>query len=337
MGSCKIFEDALDPGDQGIRVTTGAMGPIFCVDMDQRSRYLALGAGAEVHIAKPLETSFTQCFQSLYHCTTGRRKRMSESEPPQFIYALELPRSSCWDLKKLAFTWRIEPSAGDHLGHASISQDSRFILAAMLNSTMDLHDTSRPHDRVHSFPYSRPQSRYRHPVKTAFLHNSKAVLCGSEKGDVCIWDRKSGALLQALPHNNEVVLEVCAQQIRDVAYIGTATDFASGKSASIAIWKTELGGGLNSFVIDSIRVNYYLYLQETVENVAYNFQRHLGLVVVSIITVAVAVAAALGLHGPVVLFLHPGCENLACGLRTYVKSALCTLEFVVSFVEAKGK
>ncbi|KAI0308678.1 WD40-repeat-containing domain protein, partial [Amylostereum chailletii] len=232
-GACKIFEDVLKPTDIGTNVTTGALGPVFCVDIDRHSRHLALGAGPEVHMA------------------------------------------SCWDLKTLTMVWKIVPripedfvgvfSSGNHStclltlilsAHSSLSMDGRFLIVAMVLSTVDVYNVSRL-ELVHFLSYSaRLESTVSLPVTTSFLQNTQAVMCGSECGNVYIWDRRGGDLLQVLPHQDSVVLKVCAIQTQDAAYIASTTEGAHGGEGYISIWVSNKETGFTTSLVDIWRVNY---------------------------------------------------------------------------------
>ena len=111
-----------------------------------------------------------------------------------------------------------EPSDRYHSSiHSSLSPSGRFLLAGLIQSNMHVYNVSR-RELVGRFPDSGTPTTSRFAMKTAFIDRGTAVVSGTESGSVCIWDRKSGDLLQELPHQGTPFHQIfsntqCAHQI----------------------------------------------------------------------------------------------------------------------------
>jgi WD40 repeat protein len=52
---------------------------------------------------------------------------------------------------------------------------------------------------THRFKFNPAEKNY--PVVSAFIHHGKAVVSGTNSGNICIWDIASGDYFQILGHN----------------------------------------------------------------------------------------------------------------------------------------
>jgi len=84
-------------------------------------------------------------------------------------------------------------------GFSALSPDFQHLLVYNLKDGMDIYEFGN------SVPWrsfkQTPDAHRNYPMMTSFLNGGKSVLCGSQGGDVRIWDTASGIHQQTLSHN----------------------------------------------------------------------------------------------------------------------------------------
>ncbi|KAI0067502.1 WD40 repeat-like protein, partial [Artomyces pyxidatus] len=249
-GQSFFFEDVFNrkPGTQ---ILLGVIAPVFCLDADEASKLLAVGIGAEVHIAKILPTP-----PSTYATFSILPKPEDLPSPPDHVDTRVRPMSVhllnehrvvvsylshgvvCWDVETLTSLWRIIPvHQHGHIVSSAFHPDSRSILVSILGNAMDLYRFAQPKP-VQSYRYPADSGR-NFPMKVAFLHQGRAVTSGAPRGNVCIWATDTAEVIQTLPHDNDLVQVVATSQTGTFGYIGTGTA-QKGDSTYIVIWRTVL-------------------------------------------------------------------------------------------------
>lgn len=84
-------------------------------------------------------------------------------------------------------------------GFSAISPDLRRLLVYNLKDGMDIYEFGDNIPR-RSFKQT-PDADRNYPTMTSFLNGGKSVICGSQGGDVRIWDTATGIHQQTLSHN----------------------------------------------------------------------------------------------------------------------------------------
>lgn len=80
-----------------------------------------------------------------------------------------------------------------------ILPDYRAILISNLSTGMDLYPFGQSQP-IRSFQQPADAAK-NFPMTVAFLSDGETVMCGAPRGDVMLWDVRSGELKQSLPHN----------------------------------------------------------------------------------------------------------------------------------------
>lgn len=119
-------------------------------------------------------------------------------------------------------------------GTSSLSPDHRNLLVFNLQNGLDLYNLG---DNIPIQSYRSParQETYDVPLGVAFLHNGTAVVCGSQSGNVVVWNTATGIQLQSLEHQGVPVQAISARQLPDCMFIATAT-MTTGTDNHIQVW-----------------------------------------------------------------------------------------------------
>ncbi|KAI6015941.1 WD40-repeat-containing domain protein [Pisolithus marmoratus] len=216
-GMIFAINDFSGPGqDQDSDVLTGVDVPVDVIAIDAYSGVIALGMGSEVHLMKWVLPSHYATFKIL-------------PLPPELLNTLQdtdkCVRSwnsmlrSCWDLvhPQSQLLWMIVPMHSHRLiGHCLLSPDEQTVLISNLSEGMDLYKIRHCHP-YHQFKYTADTGDNL-PVQVAFLHDSRAVACGSMDGNVTVWDIANEDQIQVLPHDGHLVQAISVNFIFFMQY-----------------------------------------------------------------------------------------------------------------------
>ncbi|KAH7904588.1 WD40-repeat-containing domain protein [Hygrophoropsis aurantiaca] len=126
---------------------------------------------------------------------------------------------------------------GTVVGSTSLSPDHRFLAVSNQSTGFDVYDL-RSNSPVLTLSHDIGSQR---SVPVCFVHNGHALLGGSSIGKICIWDVKSGDLLEDLSQNlkdSDAVLAFSAHYDlkRNKFFIAAAGE---GAKHRVHIWETE--------------------------------------------------------------------------------------------------
>ncbi|OBZ73043.1 hypothetical protein A0H81_07120 [Grifola frondosa] len=201
-----------------------AHGTVYCLNYDITTMCLALGIGQEVHITHE---------HARHHFVTAMKipsppkldDVVSDVDQGQRAVKLHFSNSGknlivsysshgivCWNIEARLQLWTIvPPRATPYIGSSALSPDGRNII--VYNLVDGVHSYV-----VGSFKKQTPTHHYKLDVlprrnkalQVAYLHDGRAIVCGTTTGNICIWDSASKEYFQLLGHNDDMVLAIDA-------------------------------------------------------------------------------------------------------------------------------
>jgi WD40 repeat protein len=197
--------------EEAREVLTGLDAPVYAIAIDPASGVLALGIGVEVQITSEIGGSGGNYSTSRILSKPPELLQSTSSSKDLWPRSLHFLKGGnrlivsylnhgivCWDVRSGIMLWQIKPDS-PRIGYSSISRDQRFLLVSNLRDGMDLYKIGQPGKVVSFRQAAVPEKNY--PMNTHFLHNDRAVVCGSPTGKVGIWDTLTGGYLQTLYHD----------------------------------------------------------------------------------------------------------------------------------------
>ncbi|KAG2144066.1 WD40-repeat-containing domain protein [Suillus cothurnatus] len=168
-------------------VLTGTVAPVYALDVDAATGYLAIGIGSEVHVAQEISGNTFATFTIL-----PKSADLSDMLPDSRVR----PRS----VHFLKNGTRLIVSYLNHgiIGYAALSHNSRYLLVSNMNIGMNLYTLGKK-EPLQSF-LQPTNTGINFPLGVSFLHRGRAVVCGSQTGSVKIWETLSREHLQTLEH-----------------------------------------------------------------------------------------------------------------------------------------
>ncbi|KAG2140874.1 WD40-repeat-containing domain protein [Suillus cothurnatus] len=196
-------------------VLTGTVAPVYALDVDAATGYLAIGIGSEVHVAQEISGNTFATFTILPKPADLSDMLPDSRVRPRSVHFLKNGTRLivsylnhgiiCWDLKTRDALWHIIPPLSRRqmyisvfLGYAALSHNSRYLLVSNMNIGMNLY-TLGEKEPLQSF-LQPTNTGINFPLGVSFLHRGRAVVCGSQTGSVKIWETLSGEHLQTLEH-----------------------------------------------------------------------------------------------------------------------------------------
>ncbi|KAG2094667.1 WD40-repeat-containing domain protein, partial [Suillus discolor] len=190
-------------------VLTGTAAPVYALDVDAVTGYLAIGIGSEVHVAQEISGNTFATFTIL-----PKPADLSDMSPNSRVH----PRSVhflkngtrlivsylnhgiiCWDLKTRNALWHIVLSLSRRqIGYAALSHNACYLIVSNMNISMNLYALGEK-EPLQSF-LQPTNTGINFPLGVSFLHWGRAVVCGSQMGSIKIWEMLSGEHLQTLEH-----------------------------------------------------------------------------------------------------------------------------------------
>ncbi|OBZ77850.1 COMPASS-like H3K4 histone methylase component WDR5B [Grifola frondosa] len=246
-----------------------AHGTVYCLNYDITTMCLALGIGQEVHITHE---------HARHHFVTAMKipsppkldDVVSDVDQGQRAVKLHFSNSGknlivsysshgivCWNIEARLQLWTIvPPRATPYIGSSALSPDGRNII--VYNLVDGVHSYV-----VGSFKKQTPTHHYKLDVlprrnkalQVAYLHDGRAIVCGTTTGNICIWDSASKEYFQLLGHNDDMVLAIDASilvhhryvsikyslqtcQHGNFSYIAVAAA-GKGQSTYVNIWRAK--------------------------------------------------------------------------------------------------
>ncbi|KAJ8583673.1 WD40 repeat-like protein [Rhizopogon salebrosus TDB-379] len=191
-------------------VLTGTVAPVYALDVDAVTGYLAIGIGSEVHIAREISVYAFVTFTILPEPTNLSDMLPDSRVRSRSVHFLKKGTRLivsylnhgiiCWDLKSRDMLWHIVPPLSRRqIGYAALSHNARYLIVSNMNIGMNLYALGEK-EPLQSF-LQPTNTGINFPLGVSFLHRGRAVVCGSQTGSVKIWETLSGEHLQTLEHN----------------------------------------------------------------------------------------------------------------------------------------
>ncbi|EGO30173.1 hypothetical protein SERLADRAFT_404466 [Serpula lacrymans var. lacrymans S7.9] len=242
------------------KILFGTEAPVYCLAFDASHGTLAAGVGPEVHIARDISHERYATYNLL-----PKPGKFNEERSDNRI------RPRCWDVDSHARLWQIEPEH-DHgyiarvppvnSGFSALSPNCRTLLLSNLSGAIELYPLGQSKLKQ-SFKYVSDATR-NVPLEVAFTHNGQVVLSGAPRGNVPLWETKTGDLIQTLTHEDDLIQIICAKQYRTTGYIAAAAAEKS-ESTYIRIWKAQLTSDARESLLDSLTSTWKFYIYANVE------------------------------------------------------------------------
>ncbi|KAG1900873.1 WD40-repeat-containing domain protein, partial [Suillus fuscotomentosus] len=194
-------------------VLTGTVAPVYALDVDAVTGYLAIGIGSEVHVAREISGNTFATFTILPKPADLSDMLPDSRVRPRSVHFLKNGTRLiisylnhgiiCWDLKTRDALWHIvpplsRPNICATSGYAALSHNARYLLVSNMNIGMNLYTLGKK-EPLQSF-LQPTNTGINFPLGVSFLHGGRAVVCGSQTGSVKIWETLSGEHLQTLEH-----------------------------------------------------------------------------------------------------------------------------------------
>ncbi|KAH9914567.1 WD40-repeat-containing domain protein [Fomitopsis serialis] len=146
----------------------------------------------------------------------------------------------CWDVQTRQPQWRIvPPEAYPSMGHSAISPGFRFIAVHNLRDGVHLYSMGGHEQRPRRLLRFTDQPLPRIALQTAFIHEGRAVVCGTSTGDVCIWQTGTGELFQSLSHQEDIIMAVASCRKGNICYLATGSA-TMGPETYIRVWRAKI-------------------------------------------------------------------------------------------------
>ncbi|KAH7904904.1 WD40-repeat-containing domain protein [Hygrophoropsis aurantiaca] len=248
-----VLLDSFQTNELAHGILTGTRAPVYAMAFYEPNAYVALGMGGEVHIAKEIASRQYATFVLLPKPSDFldrpsdadlriRVRSMHFTQENKLIVSYLIHGIVCWDIESRVQLWQISPGH-EQVGYSAISPNAQHLLVSIMQGYVNLYSIG-DRQELHKFEHSIDAKR-NYPLNVNFLHDGRAVICGSSVGNVHIWDI-SGRHVQSLPHGDDVVQAVASMQLEKTRFIATAT-MATGSNTYIKIWRSHAVDKLSPF------------------------------------------------------------------------------------------
>ncbi|KAG2740402.1 WD40 repeat-like protein [Suillus brevipes Sb2] len=234
-------------------VLTGTVAPVYALDIDTVTGYLAIGIGSEVHVAQEISGDTFATFSILPKPADFSDMLPDNRVRPRSVHFLKNGSRLivsylnhgiiCWDLKTRNALWHIVPPLSRRqIGYAALSHNARYLIVSNMNIGMNLYALGEK-EPLQSF-LQPTNTGINFPLGVSFLHRGRAVICGSQTGSVKIWDTLSGEHLQTLEHKGPCAIfhqwYSDTYQGNKFAYIAVGS-VGTGGETQIVLWRATGG------------------------------------------------------------------------------------------------
>ncbi|KII96096.1 hypothetical protein PLICRDRAFT_96851 [Plicaturopsis crispa FD-325 SS-3] len=227
------FETGMDNSHQVLSVIEA---PIYCLAFDPASGVLAIAIGSEVQLVHALASNGKcQAWGAFAIIPKPPPPRNAPENQPVKVRGRSLHFTHegtrlvvsylshgvvCWDTGTVTQLWMMIPSSRSKLmsvtlillacspvdilcsGSSALSPDRHAIIVTNLQDGLDMYPVGLS-QISHHYPYA-PDPTNNVPVSVAFLHEGQHVVCGSNYGEVCIWNTETEERFQTLPHAGQL-------------------------------------------------------------------------------------------------------------------------------------
>ncbi|KAH9885093.1 hypothetical protein C8Q73DRAFT_601742, partial [Cubamyces lactineus] len=136
----------------------------------------------------------------------------------------------CWNVSSRAWKWRIQ--TGTRVARSSLSPDGSTIAICNLLNGFVRYDLNTG-EMIRHYPVEVVENV---PLPVIFIHQGRALLCGSDRGEVSIFNTEAGSLVQVLHHQG-----LCEYEYADgVDWIATGTS-ETGDRTNVILWYRHRG------------------------------------------------------------------------------------------------
>ncbi|KAI9060079.1 WD40 repeat-like protein [Trametes sanguinea] len=232
----------------------GVRSNIICLDYDVNHNYLAVGLGNEVHLTREVERNRYNGDKTLPP-PSGSQEPSGDADSrlrPVSVHFLNNGDSLivsylrhgivCWSTNTDAELWRIAlPADTPEIGGSALSPDGRNLVVYNMVSGVARYAIGPKGSRSKPRQFYKLEKPARSKLRlhTSFLHDGRAIVCGTTTGQVCIWNVKTGEHFQLLTHAGDVVQAVATTQRRDTSFIATGSA-DKGQETYIKIWRAKI-------------------------------------------------------------------------------------------------
>ncbi|OBZ69980.1 putative WD repeat-containing protein K04G11.4 [Grifola frondosa] len=243
-------------------IRIGIRGPIHCLDYDVSTMCLAIGVGHEVHITREHEQHSRSTRIAAPASNTDLRLRAVAVKfyrnGKNLIVSYMAHGILCWDLDTRSQIWAIvPPQETPNIASSALSSNGRSIIVYNLVDGVQSYDIGlfKKQTPRHHYKFDCPP-RSKHCLQVAYLHQGRAVVCGTTTGNVYVWEAATGDYFQVLNHNDHTIQAVDASiqnlfcrhsvyraaqtcQRGDANYIATAS-VGRGQETYVKIWRAKI-------------------------------------------------------------------------------------------------
>ncbi|KAF8347504.1 hypothetical protein F5887DRAFT_1072489 [Amanita rubescens] len=180
--------------------------------------FLAAGDNAEfrtIALLRPFDLQFDgekTCGRSLHF--VERDKKLIVSYLHHGIF--------CWDVATLSRLWQILPGPTQNVAFSAISPDEKEIAVSNYRMGVDIYSTESL-VKTRSYADDIPIMLYYDLLSVNFLANGRFVTMGSHNGQVRIWDKHTGKIVQTLEHDQYLVKSIAECTFQDVEMLAAAS------------------------------------------------------------------------------------------------------------------
>ncbi|KAG2090302.1 WD40-repeat-containing domain protein [Suillus cothurnatus] len=231
----------------------GADGPVHCLEYDTDTGCFALGIGHHVYVAH--ESRESSGLGVSFKVPQPSEELTGDNPKPVRARGLHFHKKGttsmlivsylhhgviAWDVQRMTCLWRIWPRDAPLIGSSAVSPEIKALIVQTMHKGLFMYliGGSRP-SRGFIVP-GRPNEKCR-PLQVRFLEGGSKVICGSNTGEVRMWDTSSGEVFQNLPHGGmfHMKIPLCFQGHN--SYIAAASS-QKGQNSYIQIWRAKTGG-----------------------------------------------------------------------------------------------
>ncbi|KAI0654585.1 quinon protein alcohol dehydrogenase-like superfamily [Cubamyces menziesii] len=145
----------------------------------------------------------------------------------------------CWNVSSKTWQWRIQ--TGTRIARSALSPDEKAIAICNLMNGFAQYRV-KTGEMLSQYPVEVVDNV---PLPVLFIHEGRSLLCGSDRGEVTIFNAETGSLVQVLQHPD--VVQQAYRRAAGVDWIATGTSEA-GDRTSIILWKRRSRKCRNSAV-----------------------------------------------------------------------------------------
>ncbi|KAG2742236.1 WD40 repeat-like protein [Suillus brevipes Sb2] len=225
----------------------GADGPVHCLEYDTDTRCFALSIGHHVYLAHESWASFKVPQPSEELTGDNSQPRPVRARGLHFhkkgttsmlIVSYLHHGVIAWDVQSMTCLWRIWPRDAPLIGSSAASPEIKALIIQTMHKGLFMYliGGSRP-SRGFIVP-GRPNEKGR-PLQVRFLEGGSKVICGSNTGEVRMWDTSSGEVFQNLPHGGTFYMNFLL--VHCLTYIAAAPS-QKGQNSHIQIWRAKTSG-----------------------------------------------------------------------------------------------